>query len=141
MSMRGMIITDTVKMVTEECCNCGTLFAVTEQFQRECLDNHGKWFYCPNGHRQHYTGKTDEQKAKERAAELERRLASRDEDLRAARMQRDEERRRHAATKGQLTKTKRRIAHGVCPCCGRTFANVARHMAGRHPDYVEAAGS
>jgi hypothetical protein len=30
------------------------------------------------------------------------------------------------------------VANGVCPCCNRTFQNLARHMAGKHPDYEEA---
>lgn len=25
----------------------------------------------------------------------------------------------------------------VCPCCNRTFQNVARHIAGQHPDYAD----
>lgn len=138
MALRNMTVTDSVVLVTEECCNCGVLFAVTESFQQQCLDNPEKWFYCPNGHQQHYTGKTDAQKAKERAAELERRLASREEDLRAERMQREAERRRHAATKGQLTKARKRADAGVCQHCNRTFANVSRHVAHMHPEAVQA---
>lgn len=39
------------------------------------------------------------------------------------------------AQKGQNTRLKNRIAAGVCPCCNRSFQNVARHMAGQHPDF------
>lgn len=138
MSARSMTITDSVTLVTEECCNCGVLFAVTTTFQRYCMNDHDKWFYCPNGHHIHFLGKTREQKAKDRAAELERRLASREEDLRAERMRRDEERRRHAATKGQLTKARKRADAGVCQHCNRTFANVGRHVAHMHPEAVQS---
>lgn len=41
------------------------------------------------------------------------------------------------ATKGRLTKTKKRIANGVCPCCNRHFVNLERHMTGKHPDYTK----
>lgn len=43
-----------------------------------------------------------------------------------------------AADWAQLTKTRKRIANGVCPCCHRTFQNLARHMAGQHPAYEES---
>lgn len=132
MVARGMTLTDTVVFVTEECCNCGIPFAITQDLKDRRLKDH-KSFYCPNGHSQHYTGKTEEQKLREQLERANQRVASRDEDLRV-------ERASHAATKGQLTKAKKRAAHGVCPCCKRTFANVARHVAGQHPDFVEAHG-
>jgi hypothetical protein len=43
------------------------------------------------------------------------------------------------ATRGVVTKIKRRVAHGVCPCCQRTFKDLARHMEGQHPDYAKDA--
>ena len=144
--MRSQTLTlyDTVEFVTEECYSCGVLFAMTAHFKKSCLDKRGpsgKQFYCPNGHAQHYTGKTDAERAKERAAELERQLASRNEDVRAAYMRLEAEQRSHSATKGQLTKAKKRAVNGVCPCCHRTFANVARHVATKHPEAVSDAQS
>lgn len=69
-------------------------------------------------------------------ARLERQLANREEDLRAAKAA-------HAVTKGKLTKTRNRIAKGVCPCCNRSFVNLGKHMAGQHPDFgaAENAGT
>ena len=41
------------------------------------------------------------------------------------------------AAKGkQLTRLQKRIHAGVCPCCNRTFTNVARHMKTKHPNVV-----
>jgi hypothetical protein len=34
------------------------------------------------------------------------------------------------------TRIRNRIAAGVCPCCTRTFKNVARHIKDKHPTYV-----
>lgn len=42
---------------------------------------------------------------------------------------------RVAAYKGQVTKVKRRVSKGVCPCCNRTFENLARNMESQHPAY------
>jgi chemotaxis response regulator CheB len=46
--------------------------------------------------------------------------------------------REHSATRAQLTKTKKRVANGVCPCCNRTFKQLARHMKAKHPEFVGA---
>ncbi len=125
------------QLVVQDCCNCGIQFGVPAAFDKLRRDDHGT-FYCPAGHGQSYTGKTAAQKAEERAAALaqqlewaSRRAANAQEDARAA----------HAslvATRGHLTRAKKRAAHGVCPCCSRTFANVALHVAGQHPEFVEA---
>lgn len=122
-------LTYTGQLVVQDCCTCGMTFAVPKDFDRRRVEDK-KNFYCPAGHPQSYTGKTEEQKQRERADRLERQLANRDEDLRATRAS-------LIATKGVLTKTKKRVANGVCPCCKRTFADLARHMSGQHPDYVE----
>jgi Asp-tRNA(Asn)/Glu-tRNA(Gln) amidotransferase A subunit family amidase len=31
-----------------------------------------------------------------------------------------------------------RVGAGVCPCCNRTFKQLARHMQAKHPDYPGA---
>ena len=40
------------------------------------------------------------------------------------------------ATKGVVTKIRRRVANGVCPCCKRHFVNLKRHMSGQHPEFA-----
>lgn len=123
-------ITETIRLTTDVCATCGITFAVPDSWQQRRRDD-GKTFYCPNGHSLHF-GKNTLEKRLERA-ERERNAAQ--VGLGAARDQLDAERRSHAATKGQLTKTRKRVSAGVCPCCHRTFQNVARHMAGQHPEY------
>lgn len=94
-------------------------------------------FFCPNGHGLAYGGNT----LKERLTRAEQARDSARAYARSVQDQNDAERRSHAATKGQLTRVRKRIAAGVCPCCNRTFQNVARHMAGQHPDYAEVGQS
>lgn len=129
--MRGTTLNIGVELITEECYSCGVLFAFPVTLREKLLSDHSRNFYCPNGHSQHYIGKTDAEKQRERAERLERQLANRDEDLRSAHAS-------NRAMRGQVTKLKKRVASGVCPCCHRTFANVQRHMEGQHPDYVDA---
>ncbi len=128
MTLRGTTLTETVELVTENCCACGVLFAMDAEFRRQRQRDH-RLLYCPAGHQQHYTGQPTEQQLRQRAERLEQQLASRDEDLRAERVS-------HAATKGQLTRVRKRVGNGVCPCCNRTFQQLSRHMSTQHPEYA-----
>ncbi|WP_110727427.1 hypothetical protein [Mycolicibacterium porcinum] len=116
---------------------CGVAFAVEDGFDDRRRADHRN-FYCPNGHSLSYKGKTELQKAQERAERLQRQVEAREADIRFEQRRLANERRAHAATKGQLTKTKKRVANGVCPCCNRHFVNVERHMTNQHPEYVGA---
>jgi hypothetical protein len=118
-------------LVVIDCCTCGVSFGMTTEMERARRRDHA-WFYCPNGHNQHFTAKSDADLLAE-----ERRRAKRLSDLL------DDEQQQHRATerslratRGVVTRTKKRIAAGVCPCCNRTFQRLARHMAGQHPDYA-----
>jgi hypothetical protein len=135
--MRGTTINAQVTFVTEECCECGVAFAITKEMQDRLKENH-KWFYCPNGHSQHYTGKSDAEKLREQLERAERETAR-------VRAERDQsaaeaahERNRANGYKGAAAKAKQRSAKGVCPVpgCRRHFADVERHMATKHPEFV-----
>lgn len=41
-----------------ECCNCHVQFCMTQEHNRSLITNK-ETFYCPNGHPQSYTGKSD----------------------------------------------------------------------------------
>lgn len=32
-----------------------------------------------------------------------------------------------------------RVSAGTCPCCNRSFKQLAAHMKNKHPDYVDKA--
>ena len=120
-----------------DCASCGLKFGMSADFERRRRNDHGD-FYCPSGHINVFSGKTDEERAKAKVAELERRLASRAEDVRIARMQRDDATRSLTATKGALTRVRKRAEKGVCQHCNRHFVNVERHVAGQHAELVQA---
>ena len=107
------------------CCECGIIWAAPAHFIKERRNDH-KWFYCPNGHRQHYPQESEEERLRrerdrlrQEQAYLEGRVA--------------EEERRAATYKGHATRLRRRAKAGVCPCCNRNFQNLARHMDSKHP--------
>ncbi len=117
------------------CASCSIDYGIGGDFQLRRREDHGT-FYCPNGHENWYPQDNTEQRAiKERDAARElaqresRRRAMAEQEARTAEYQR-------RAAKGQLTKLRKRIANGVCPCCNRSFQNVLAHMANQHPDFA-----
>jgi hypothetical protein len=121
---------DGFTLTVHRCGSCGIVFAFEEDFDTTRRRDHSSW-YCPNGHSFSYTGPSDVEKLRsELEEERQRRKAARD--------LLDHEQRSHAATRGHLTRTKKRIAAGVCPCCNRSFAQLSRHIATQHPDYLPA---
>lgn len=118
-------------IVPVTCAVCGTVFGLGKRFQEARRDDHGT-FYCPNGHAEVYDGPSLEEQQIARLKDdvtWERQRAERAIE-RAATAER-----RRRAEKAAKTRIKNRIARGVCPCCNRSFENLARHMAGQHPDY------
>ena len=131
-------VTLDVDLETTSCSECGTTFAAPDVWLRGRRRDHAT-FYCPNGHGQHFPGKSDLERAKAEAEALRGRLATARQDAKFQREERERVERSRAAVKGQLTKVKERVAAGVCPCCDRHFENLARHMGTKHPDYGDAS--
>ena len=127
-----------VTLIAETCCTCGIPFGMPDYHQKK-LKQKGGDFYCPNGHGQHYTNpEIPELKKRLKAAEEGKQLYK--QWYQAEQSDHDYTRRRLSATKGVLTKTKKRIANGVCPCCNRHFVNLQRHMETKHPEYDKGEG-
>lgn len=133
-----MTITKTITLVERACPDCGITYAVPDRWLKEKQDTNGA-FWCPNGCERHFCGETASAKAKR----LERELRQTSDDRDWFKRRTDElaneaehERNRAKGYKGQLTKVKKRISNGVCPCCNRFFENLHRHMATKHPDYA-----
>ncbi len=117
-------------------CWCGMHHAVPTELRDFQLRQHRDGrevtsIYCPLGHQHQPSGKGEAVVERERRQRAEAQAV-------ALRDQLEAERRGHAATKGQLTKTRKRTAGGACPCCNHSFVQLARHMATKHPDYAAA---
>lgn len=131
----------TVTLVVETCCNCHVVFAMPSDLVTRRRDDHN-YFYCPNGHGQHYTGETEAQKLarelKARNADLDRaktQLRNKDEAINSLETQTIALGRKLAARKGVTTRLKRRLVNGQCPCCSRKFKDLKTHMATEHPSF------
>jgi hypothetical protein len=108
-------------------CWCGTPFSLPANLYNAAR-NEGHTVYCPHGHRCCWK-ETQTDRERRRAEIAEQQNARLHDEIEA-------EKRRTAAAKGELTKHKKRSAAGTCPCCKRTFANMARHMKTQHPEFV-----
>lgn len=129
-----------ITLETLSCANCGMTFAFPEVVHTRYRHSHDS-FYCPVGHQNYYPGKSDLEKVN---AQLESTKASLvfERNLReGAQRQREAVERSLAATRGVVTKLKKRVGSGVCPCCNRHFSALERHMATKHPDFVEPVTS
>lgn len=123
MSLPALSFTETYEL--EACANCGIQFAMPVVFIQKRRQDHGS-FYCPNGHSLVYRGKSEVERERERRIAAEAKAAQWED-------RHDVAERRRRAEKGQRTRVLNRIHNGVCPHCGRTFDNLARHMATKHP--------
>jgi hypothetical protein len=115
------------------CGECGICFGVPSRLAKVKRDNAGS-LWCPNGHSLIFK----KSRADELAEELSRvrqRLAEKEDDLRYQGGVREAAERSASAMRGQVTKLKKRVAAGVCPCCNRTFSALADHMAKQHPEF------
>jgi hypothetical protein len=94
--------------------------------------------FCPYGHSLHYPeGENEETTLRRERDQLRQRIAQRDDEIRHQKERAETAERSAVAYKGQVTKIKRRTLAGVCPCCTRTFQNLARHVATKHPGYAK----
>jgi len=121
-----------------DCCVCGISFGLPKHYADARQEDH-RTFYCPNGHNLAWSHQSEAEKAKAEAERLRGELAAARQDAKYQRERREAEQRRVIAFKGQLTRVKKRVAAGVCPCCHRTFQNLAAHMKGQHPSYAADA--
>jgi hypothetical protein len=125
----GVQFVENVWLETEQCCNCGIVFAMTADFKKRRLNDKG-WFYCPAGHRQRYIGPTEAQKLREELERKQQMLAAAEARANTAEMERQQVTKAHR-------RMRERVMNGVCPCCNRTFQNLMQHMRSEHPDFSE----
>lgn len=125
------------------CATCHMTYAIPQSLKNSAVaypgDSRRGWvLFCPLGHEWHYVGESVADKL-DKERERSARLAAQAEQARA-RTRETEARRvaQKAATtraRNQRDRDRQRVAAGVCPCCNRTFKQLARHMANQHPDF------
>ena len=137
-NVAGCKLESTVTLVTCQCGKCGGTYAILDRVRDHCQLNNTDWHcpYCQNGHGFSYRGpETQRQKelqdARFRAERAE--VATQ-----RARDERDTAERRCRGQKAAKTRLVRKVARGLCPCCGKRFADLGEHMATKHASYGQA---
>ena len=106
----GSVNIGTVVLQIASCCSCGVIFALTADLDKRRREDHG-YFYCPNGHSQHYAGKTEAQKLREQLEAVER--------------QRDRAQARRDHVAACVAQARALAPTGIVVCHGPTFDVLA----------------
>jgi hypothetical protein len=124
------------ELVERTCPVCGIVYGLPAAFYdaRKSGSNKGGW-YCPNGHSLSIV-KSEATKLQEQLDDERRKRQSAEQRIAYYADQAEHERRRANGYKGHATKITKRAKAGVCPCCNRTFQQLARHMATKHPTFT-----
>lgn len=123
------------------CGGCGWLYGIPLTMQ-ERAKSHGLRWRCPNreclwasvGYNESDLDQLKKQVERAQQGSIRNReWAEREKALR------ETAERSNAALRGVNGRLKKRAAHGVCPCCKRTFSALSAHMKSKHPDFVESS--
>jgi phage/plasmid primase-like uncharacterized protein len=117
-----------ITLTSIDCGECGGVYAINERYRKQREDNAGTW-NCPYCQVSWGYGKGALQRANEElAAETARKKAALERanaaEAEALKLQRE------------AARLKARAKAGVCPCCNRTFKQLAAHMKNKHPEKV-----
>ncbi len=118
-----------VNLSTINCGECGGTYAINERYREQKEEEGGSWTcpYCQCGWG--YTGNSKINKLEREIKTLRKQKEWTELDLKNQKNQ-------TRAFKGEATKAKNKLARtkvGVCPCCNRTFKQLAAHMKNKHP--------
>lgn len=122
----AVAINKTVQYEYMHCGECDMDFAVPDEFYKKRKEDGERW-YCPRGHCRVFRD-SDLERTKKALNEAQLRNNKLATELMNARNEADK-------VKKAKRKLEVRIEKGVCPCCNRTFANIQRHMATKHPEF------
>jgi len=116
-----------------DCCVCSQPIALTEPHEKWLRIDSGREFFCPYGHSQVFRdGEVD--RLRKKLEEQTRTATEMAERAQVAERAKKLEEGKRILAERELKRTKTRVAGGVCPCCNRTFVQLARHMKTKHPE-------
>lgn len=122
-----MTYTETVTLEKLTCGHCAGVFALNASFLNHARNNRGG-YNCPYCQTPWSWFESEADRLRKQIEQKQRELSAvKCELLHAQNVACDERKARQGAEKKL-----RRVNAGVCPCCNRTFQNLARHMATKH---------
>jgi hypothetical protein len=119
-------MTDT-PLTALQCQTCGVWHAIPKAMHDNCVEEGGFW-HCPNGHQRGYReGRKEREAVRLERDRLKQRVSELNDTIALERASKE------AAAK-KVKQLQKRAKAGVCPCCNRSFANMAAHMKTCHSD-------
>ncbi len=112
-----------------DCGCCGGTYAITERHRSWCYENAKSWTcpYCKTGWG--FSSNND------RISQLKKEIKAANRNADLAWHEASENRKQAEKITRSYNRVRERVKNGVCPCCSRTFENLARHMQSKHPDF------
>lgn len=136
-------ITISTELTSMTCPHCAGVYALSQSYLDEARRKGGfkQCWTCPYCKNSRGYGKS---KHEEELELLQKKLAAAESSTKHYRELRDYAQKESAhfrksrdGFKGQLAKVKKRVGHGICPCCNRSFEDLRRHMEAKHPGFQE----
>lgn len=127
-----------VTLTEINCGECGGTYAINERYRQQQYEKGGSWNcpYCKVGWG--YSENNENSKLKKELEQTKRNLEFHQRNAASEREAREATERRLVGQKAAKTRLRNRIKNGVCPCCTRTFQNLAQHMKTQHPSFEPA---
>lgn len=133
--MSAEVVQATITIEPITCGSCGVWFGVESSMLRSRRQDGGS-FWCPKGCEIRF-GDFENARLKRELEAKERVLQAERQDNARVRNLRDHYERSARTYRGHLTRIRKRVGNGVCPCCHRTFKQLAAHMKSQHPAYAK----
>lgn len=126
-----MTYTEEIKLTTFTC-SCGGTYAISEKVREHAYKDSGDW-HCPYCQRSWGYHETEAHRLRKELT------AAKSETMRAhqLRAQADADALRAVLEKKRIEK---RAKAALCPCCNRSFIALRRHLATKHPEFVNKPG-
>lgn len=120
------------------CSMCAITFYVPQGFD-DARRRDGRALFCPNGHRLSY-GETEADKLRRERDRLKQDAARLEEEARLGWDAANAQLARAKKAEAEARRVTKRATAALCPCCNRSFSQLARHMKAKHPDVVAMPG-
>jgi hypothetical protein len=114
------------------CYTCGVRFGITRELYNRAVRDATGSVHCPACGKMMCWIESDAQR---KIKELENKLLWEAGEVSRQKEAREAVEKSLHATMGVVTRLKRRIGSGTCPCCKRTFRQLAAHIANKHPGF------
>jgi hypothetical protein len=97
-------------------------------------------FFCPYGHEGVFKkGDSEADVLRRERDRLKQKIAEKDDAIYNLQVRLDGEYKQAKALRTAAAKAKKRSIAGTCPCCHRTFRQMALHMKNQHPEFKAEA--